>query len=197
MMKMNNRLYQYLIILIALVNTSFVLASDGDETKVKAQAQAAMPPAPSGPYRSQVAGAESNQNINKVEAKQLTQRPIETTPNEKLEQRLPQQVVPAPQLTQRSPQQPMPAPNWNRTPPAPPAWVNKAPQPMPVPQWAKRPPQQPMPAQNFNRNRPQPMPAPQWAKRPPQRPMQAPQWVQPKIPDWVKIHRVVQSHQHG
>ena len=160
MMKKNSRLNQYLIILIALVNTSYVLASDSDEIKTKEQT--AMPPAPSGPYRSQIDSSKNNQNTNKVEAPQLTQRPSQQPmPAQNFNRNRPQ-PMPAPQWAQRPQQQPMPAQNFNRN----------RPQPMPAPQWVQRPPQQPMPAQNFNRNRPQPMPAPQW--------------VQPRVPDWVK-----------
>ena len=49
MMKKNNRLYQHLIILLALGNSSFALAEDNEVAKKN---QAAMPAAPSGPYRS-------------------------------------------------------------------------------------------------------------------------------------------------
>ncbi|MCK5386234.1 MAG: hypothetical protein KAJ39_03550, partial [Gammaproteobacteria bacterium] len=74
MMKKNSRLYQHLIILLALCNTSFVLASDNEAVKEKEQA-AAMPPAPSGPYRSQTTTNKNVKNKIPVQTPVMAQRP--------------------------------------------------------------------------------------------------------------------------
>jgi len=121
-MKKNNRLYQHLIILLALGNSSFALAGDNEIAK---KDQAVMPAAPSGPYRSHIAGDKEKQVLA---VPSLVQRPM--------------QPMPAPQWTQRPPQPPMPAPNLNR---------NRM-QPMLAPQWTQRPPQPPMPARTLYRS---------------------------------------------
>ena len=171
MMKKNSKLYQLLIILLALTSTSLVLASDKDTSGTKEKA--ALPAAPDGPYRSQVTNESGNFS------QRVMQRPRQAMPVPQMAQR--PQPMPAPQWAQRPPQQPMPAPNWNQ----------QRQQQMPAPQWAQRPPQQPMRAPNWNQHQSQPMPVPQWAQRPTQQSMPAPNWNQHRqqrveVPEWVK-----------
>ena len=161
-MKTNNRIIQYLIILLALANSSFVLASDANKKE-----QVAMPAAPSGPYRSQTDHDMSKQTNKNIQIPQIRQQPLQHVPEQKLAQRLPQQQmrppISAPRWNNNAPPHRMIAPNvnqnWNR---------NAAPQA----QWTQRPPQQQM--------RP-PVSAPAWVNKAPHQRMQAPQ-----VPDWVK-----------
>lgn len=117
MMKKNKQLYQYLIILSAFSSAPFVLANDAELNRSNEKANAAMPVAPSGPYRSQ----------NNIVAHQIQRQ--------------------ASRIEQRPAQQPMPVRNRNQYRPQPmqaPQWVQRQPQQQ-VPEWVKNPPYGPKP----------------------------------------------------
>ena len=194
-MKMNNRLYQYFIILFALGHAPFVLASDNSVDNKKEQAE--MPPAPSGPYRTQSENNQAKQKVNNMQrsvpamlAQQSTQRPHQAQwkqPPQQHQRMAPNRnrnIPPQVQWNQRPLQQ-------MHRPVAPPAWVNQVPPQQrmapnrnrnipPQAQWNQRPPQQMQPPVWAN-NAPQHRVAPNWNRNvPPQ-----PQWQQPKVPEWV------------
>ena len=134
---MNNQLYKYLIILLAMGNTSQVLASENEVTK---KDPAVMPAAPSGPYRSHIGSDEKKKAPASSVANSSTQQPM-PAPNFNGNR---MQPMPAPQWghpnvpdwVKNPPRAPKP-PAWVTNPPAPPAWVNRSPQPMPAPQWVQ------------------------------------------------------------
>ena len=176
MMKMNNRLYQYIIILFALGNAPFVLASESGVDNKKEQAE--MPPAPLGPYRAQSENNKAKQTVNIMQrsvpampAQQLSQRPPQAQWNQPPPQQMRRPVAPPAWVNQVPPQQRM-APNRNRNIPPQAQWNQPPPQqmrrPVAPPAWTNQmPPQQRM-APNWNRNV-----SPQ------------PQWQRPKVPEWV------------
>lgn len=181
-MKMNNRLYQYLIILMTMSNVSFVYANDDNVTRTKEKA--AMPAAPSGPYRSQ-----SDRDISKqINVTKRMQQPKQSLPAVQLAQRPAQQQmrppVAPPAWANQAPPQRMMQPNWNQNVPPQPQWVQPE-----VPDWVKNPPRGPKPPK-WVTNPPEP---PAWVKNIPQQRMQPPQvpeWVKnppygPKPPEWV------------
>lgn len=202
MMKINSRLYQYLIILLATVNPSFVSAADNDVKN--AQQQNEMPSPPSGPYRSLL-----NNKINQTS--QIKKQPAQGIAQSQFAERLPQQMRPpvAPQAwTNNGPHQQMLAPNWNQNIPPQPRYVQRPSlqqmrRAVTPPAWGNNnAPHQQMMAPNWNRKFPPPprihppLAPPAWANNAPHQQMRVPnwnqnippqpQWKQLNVPDWVK-----------
>ena len=129
MMKKNNRLYQYLIILLALGNTSIVLAADKDAVADKEKITV-MPSAPAGPYRSQNTDDKNRQTKSHQQ------------PSKMMSQTQSAQALPAPQPTPTPPQFAQRPPQQMQRPPVP-EWVKNPPYGSKPPAWVINPPRQP------------------------------------------------------